>query len=161
MFSELLFSSLNAQSFPTCRLRGPCLSDLVGFLVGHHIGGCFYDLISCSSVVGIPLRRVSENCSLCIWSLCESKDWHPKMPGGAGEVAGEQSDASGYTTAVQGYWQLMWEEEKDSRSREDGGGGFRKRDREAYELFRGRERYYLWLYKDIWECRFFFLMLRI
>lgn len=29
------------------------------------------------------------------------------------------------------------------------GGGFRKRDREAYELFRGRERYYLWLYKDI------------
>jgi len=49
------------------------------------------------------------------------------MPGGAGEVAEEQSDASGYTTAVQGYWQLMWEEEKDSRSREDGGGGFQKK----------------------------------
>lgn len=34
------------------------------------------------------------------------------MPGETGEAAGEQSDASDYTTATQGYWQFMWEGEK-------------------------------------------------
>lgn len=78
------------------------------------------------------------------------------MPGGAGEVAGEQSDASGYTTAVQGYWQLMWEEEKDSRSREDGGGGVSEKGIEKHMSYSGGGRGIIYGYTKIYENVGFF-----
>lgn len=85
------------------------------------------------------------------------------MPAETGEAAGEQSDASGYTTTARGYWQFMWEGEKAGMTWVGGKGGNWEQGQENHMSYSQGGRGITYDCTKIYENVFtiFVLMLRI